>query len=97
MKTEPCQQNTLSLAPEGGIYTVSDCEWLASRHVSRPTFPRHLRSPRPRSDDQPREEVSAMRNLDLPSQSWSVDETPGLSADAGKDDSTQPRSFHYGK
>ena len=44
-----------------------------------------------------------MRNLDLPDQSWSVEdaempETPDPTADAGNDDDDQAttRSFHYG-
>lgn len=36
-----------------------------------------------------------MRDLDLPSQSWSADDTPDLSADTG-DDNSQARSLHYG-
>jgi hypothetical protein len=38
-----------------------------------------------------------MRNLDLPTQSWSLTDTPDVSADKGTDDSTQARHFHYGK
>jgi hypothetical protein len=48
-----------------------------------------------------RKEVNTMRNLDLPDQSWSVEdadtsETPDPTADAGNDDNDQSRSFHYG-
>jgi hypothetical protein len=36
-----------------------------------------------------------MRDLNLPSQSWSADDTPDLTADTG-DDNSQSRSLHYG-
>lgn len=36
-----------------------------------------------------------MRDLHLPSQSWSADDTPDQTDDTGDDDS-QARSLHYG-
>lgn len=37
-----------------------------------------------------------MRDLDLPSQSWSADDTPDQATDVYDDDNSQARSLHYG-
>lgn len=65
---------------------------LAQRQAVHDLDLRRLRGRRPGEGLSTRKEVNAMRSLDLPDQSWAAD-ILDVSAD---DDSSRPRSFHYG-